>query len=219
MPRAGERLAELVTERADIRIAAISEAASRASGTGWNGAKRRPNPMTARCWPLRHSCATSRTRNDRNALPPRNELEHEAAACADADHRRAAATWGWRDTTRRHGCLGWRRRRPLRRRRGSPRCSLQSRNRHLPTQPSASPSSRRGWPGWRMRRSARRAARARRRLAGSLRRPARDRSRRSPRLSGDPAGRALWGPAPARSGNDRHRVAPAGPIERAHRRI
>lgn len=34
-PRAGARLAELVTERGDIRIAAISEAAAAACGSGW----------------------------------------------------------------------------------------------------------------------------------------------------------------------------------------
>jgi uroporphyrinogen-III synthase len=35
-PRAGRRFAELVTERSGIRIAAISDAAAQAVGTGWS---------------------------------------------------------------------------------------------------------------------------------------------------------------------------------------
>jgi uroporphyrinogen-III synthase len=43
-PRAGRRLAELVSERAGIAIAAISPAAAAACGTGWKGVEAAPRP-------------------------------------------------------------------------------------------------------------------------------------------------------------------------------
>lgn len=45
--RAGQRLAELVTDRSRITIAAISPAAAEASGTGWKGVHAAPQPSDA----------------------------------------------------------------------------------------------------------------------------------------------------------------------------
>ena len=46
-PRAGQRLAELVSNRAGIAIAAISPAAAAACGTGWEGVEAAPEPTDA----------------------------------------------------------------------------------------------------------------------------------------------------------------------------
>lgn len=43
-PRAGHRLADLVTDRASIRIAAISPAAAAAAGDGWGAVESAPDP-------------------------------------------------------------------------------------------------------------------------------------------------------------------------------
>lgn len=43
-PRAGRRLAELVKERASIAIAAISDAAAEAAGSGWQAVEAAPEP-------------------------------------------------------------------------------------------------------------------------------------------------------------------------------
>ena len=43
-PRAGRRLAELVADRATIAIAAISDAAAAAAGTGWQALERAERP-------------------------------------------------------------------------------------------------------------------------------------------------------------------------------